>query len=60
MLRIDQAADPAVHKLCCNLATRLLLLIKPRLRFHESDRVMEALYSICREEIDKPARLEEV
>lgn len=61
MIRIDQAADPAVHALSIRIAQRCLYVIQAVLREEERGDALREFYAVAREEIEKkPGRAEEV
>ena len=53
MIRLDRAADPAVHKLCATIASRCTRVIQAVLRDDERHLAASEFYMIAREEIEK-------
>jgi hypothetical protein len=60
MLIENQSANPAVHALCIKIAKRCVWIIQAVLREEERGLALNEFYRVCREELDKPPRIEEL
>ncbi|GIW86423.1 MAG: hypothetical protein KatS3mg108_0747 [Isosphaeraceae bacterium] len=56
----SQAADPAVHQLSIRIARRCVFIIQAVLREEERGDALREFYRVCREELDKPAPVQEI
>jgi hypothetical protein len=52
MIRIDQSADPNIHRTASRIASRLVFLIQPLLRHGDRDDALEKAYMLVREEME--------
>jgi hypothetical protein len=50
-----QSADPAVHRICIEIAKRCVNVIQPLLRQEEIHAALTEFYRAAREAIEKPA-----
>ncbi len=48
-----QSADPAVHRVCIEIAKRCVWVIQAVLREEERHLAAQEFYRVCREELDK-------
>lgn len=56
----SQSCDPAVHKLCVEIASRCTNIIRPLLRQEEVGECLREMYIAARETLDKPKPQAEV
>lgn len=56
----SQSADPAVHRVCVRIARRCVHVIQAVLREEERGDAAREFYRVCREELDKPPKSEEI
>jgi hypothetical protein len=49
-----------VHALCIKIARRCVWIIQAVLREEERSLALNEFYRVCREELDKPPRIEEL
>ena len=50
----SQSCDPAVHKLCIQLASRCTNIIRPLLRHEEVGECLQQMYIAARQTLDTP------
>ncbi len=55
----DRATDPAVHRVCIDLARRFTDIVRPLLRPEEVGECLRESYAAAREVIEKPLKQEE-
>lgn len=56
----SQSCDPAVHKLCIEIASRCTNVIRPLLRQEEIAECLREMYIVARQILDKPPTTPEV
>jgi hypothetical protein len=56
----SQGADPAVHRLSIAIARRCVHVIQACLREEERVEALREFYRVCRDELEKPGRQQEV
>jgi hypothetical protein len=58
MIQQNAACDPAVHRMCTEIARKCTAIIEPLLRREEKCEALREFYLAAREVIDKPSRRE--
>jgi hypothetical protein len=60
MIQQNAPCDPAVHKLCIEIARKCTAIIQPLLRQEEIGECLREFYMAARESLDKPTPPREV